>query len=70
MAEIATPMSNREVIVTSMTKLMMVEAFRVHGAVTKCSTMARVSTVLEFNGSGEFLPCGACGVMLVARSWG
>jgi hypothetical protein len=52
-------MSNRAVTVTSMTKLMTVEASRVHGAAAECSTVAQVSAVLEFNGGDEFLPCGA-----------
>jgi hypothetical protein len=59
LAEIATPMRNRAVKVTSMTKLMTVEASRVHGAAAECSTVAQVPAVLEFNGGGEFLPCGA-----------
>jgi hypothetical protein len=42
-----------------MTKLMSVEASRVHGAVAGCSTVAQVSAVYEFNGGGELLPCGA-----------
>jgi hypothetical protein len=58
-AEISTPMSNRGVIVALMTKLMTVEASRVHGAAAGCSTVAKVSTVLKFNDGGEFLPCGA-----------
>jgi hypothetical protein len=52
-------MSNRAVTVTSMTKLMTVEASRVHGAAAGCSTVAQVSTVYEFNGGSELLPCGA-----------
>ncbi|AQK52635.1 hypothetical protein ZEAMMB73_Zm00001d050512 [Zea mays] len=52
-------MSNHAVTVTSMTKLMTVKASRVHGAAAGCSTVAQVSAVLEFNGGGEFFPCGA-----------
>jgi hypothetical protein len=58
-AEVATPMSNRAVTVALMTKLMTVEASRVHGSAARFSTVAQVSAVLEFNGGGEFLPCGA-----------
>jgi hypothetical protein len=52
-------MSNRAVTVTSMTKLMMVDASRVHGAAAGCSMVAQVSAVYEFNGDSELLPCGA-----------
>ena len=51
-------MSNRAGTVTSMVKLMTVEASRVHDAAAECSTVARVSAVLEFNSGGEFLLCG------------
>jgi hypothetical protein len=47
------------VTVTSMTKLMTVEASRVHGEAAGCSTVAQVSAVYEFNGGGELLPRGA-----------
>jgi hypothetical protein len=56
-AELATPMSNCAVMVTSMKKLMTVEAPRVHGAAVGCPTVVQVSAVHEFNGGGELLPC-------------
>jgi hypothetical protein len=34
-------------------------SFLVHDAAAECSTVARVSAVLEFNGGDEFLPSGA-----------